>query len=146
MGECQSVFLLEEGVGDKFEKNIKKLLEGLEFCQKSSILTNVGAGMGLVATGKNGGKKMTKKEASALARKAIKLSGLKGITYRTEDGMSFDFIVWFSSDESSDEVKATLRKACEEVGLKDYSDPNNDPMTDYFGCHNSMILFNGGSL
>ena len=89
---------------------------------------------------------MTKKEASALARKAIKLSGLKGVTYRTEDSASFDFIVWFSSDNSSDEIKATLRKACDEVGLKEYTDPENDPMTDYFGCNNSMILFNGGSL
>lgn len=89
---------------------------------------------------------MTKKEASALARKAIKLSGLKGVTYRTEDSASFDFIVWFSSDDSSDEIKAKLRKACDEVGLKEYTDPSYDPMTDYFGCNNSMILFNGGSL
>ena len=87
-----------------------------------------------------------RKEASVLARKAIKLSGLKGITYKTEDSVSFDFIVWFSSENSSEEVKSALRKACEEVGLKSYSDPNNDVMTDYFGCHNSMILFNGGSL
>lgn len=88
---------------------------------------------------------MTKKEASVLARKAIKLSGLKGITYRTDDGVSFDFIVDFYSDDSSDEVKANLRKACDEVGLKEYSDPDNNPYTDYFGCNNSMILFNGGS-
>lgn len=89
---------------------------------------------------------MTKKEASVLARKAIKLSGLKGVTYRTEDSASFDFIVWFSSDDSSDEIKAKLRQACDEVGLKEYTDPEYDPMTDYFGCNNSMILFNGGSL
>lgn len=89
---------------------------------------------------------MTKKEASALARKAIKLSGLKGITYRTDDGMSFDFIVWFGSEDSSDETKAKLREACDAVGLKEYSDPENDPYTDYFGANNSMILFNGGSL
>lgn len=86
---------------------------------------------------------MTKKEASALARKAIKLSGLKGIKYKTEDGMNFDFIVWFSSENETDEIRATLRKACDEVGLKEYSDPENDLMTDYFGCNNSMILFNG---
>lgn len=89
---------------------------------------------------------MTKKEASVLARKAIKLSGLKGVTYRTEDGMNFDFIVWFRSENSSDEIKAKLRKACDEVGLKEYYDPENDAMTDYFGCNNSMILFNGGRL
>ncbi|MBQ1758995.1 MAG: hypothetical protein IIZ94_04850 [Prevotella sp.] len=88
---------------------------------------------------------MTKKEASALARKAIKLSGLKGITYRTDDSMSFDFIVNFYSEDSSDEVKATLRKACDEVGLKAYRDPDYNPYIDYFGCNNASIWFNGGS-
>lgn len=89
---------------------------------------------------------MTRKEASALARKAIKLSGLKGVTYRTEWGGGFDFIVWFDSEDSSDEVRAVLKKACDEVGLVAYTDPTNDAMVDYFGCNNSMILFNGRSL
>ena len=89
---------------------------------------------------------MTKKEASTLARKAIKISGLKGITYKTEDSVSFDFIVWFRSEDSTDEIQTKLKKACEKVGLKEYSDPTNDAMTDYFGYNNSMILFNGSSL
>ena len=33
--------------------------------------------------------------------------------------------------------------ACDEIGLKEYSDPTNDIMTDYFGCNNSMIDYNG---
>jgi hypothetical protein len=38
-----------------------------------------------------------------------------------------------------------VRKAVHDNKLV-YSDPTNDAMSDYFGCANSMVLFNGRCL
>ena len=94
---------------------------------------------------------MEKKEASKLAREAIKLAGAKGkVRYSTRDSMSFDFIVNFYEDDGdwncSYNFAKAIMDACEKVGLREYSDPTNDLMTDYWGCNNSMILYNGTNL
>ena len=91
---------------------------------------------------------MEKKEASRLAREAIKLANAVGkVRFRTRDSISFDFIVdFYEEDENGDysyKYGKAIKEACEKVCLRQYSDPENDIMTDYFGCHNSMIDYNG---
>ena len=81
---------------------------------------------------------MERKEAGKLIRKIIKDLGIKA-TYKTESSISFDFIVWIRGDDKDMEA---VKKAVYENHLV-YSDPTNDAMSDYFGCANSMVLFNG---
>ena len=81
---------------------------------------------------------MDRKEAGKIVRKIIKDLGIKA-TYKTDFSMSFDFIVWISGDDKDMEA---VRKAVHDNKLV-YSDPTNDAMSDYFGCANSMVLFNG---
>lgn len=93
---------------------------------------------------------MDKKTASKLARQAIKLANASGkVSYRCRDSLSFDFVVDFYESNENDECTykyaKAIKKACDEVGLKEYSDPTNDIMSDYFGCHNSMISYNSCS-
>ena len=90
---------------------------------------------------------MEKQEASKLAREAIKLAGAKGkVKYKTRDSLSFDFIVdFYEEDEEGNcsyKFAKAIKEACDKIGLKEYSDPTNDIMTDYFGCNNSMIDYN----
>ena len=95
---------------------------------------------------------MERKEASKLARQAIKMVGAAGkVRYTTRSSLSFDFVLDFYEDWDEEnqryttEFKEALIKACDEIGLKEYSDPTNDIMTDYFGCNNSMICYNGSA-
>lgn len=81
-------------------------------------------------------------------KQASKLAGAKGkVSYRCTDSISFDFIIDFHEmDENGDysyKFAKAIKKACDKVGLDEYSDPTNDMMTDYFGCNNSMISYNG---
>lgn len=81
---------------------------------------------------------MDRKEAGKIVRKIIKDLGIKA-TYKTDFSISFDFIVWIRGDDKDMEA---VRKAVHDNKLV-YSDPTNDAMSDYFGCANSMVLFNG---
>ena len=82
---------------------------------------------------------MTGKEAGKLIRKLLKDNGIKA-TYRTDTrGYTFDFVMYINGDDADYEKVAKLVR---ENGMV-YSDPDNDIMTDYWGCNNSLILFNG---
>lgn len=94
---------------------------------------------------------MERIQASKLAREAIKLAGAKGkVKYRVTDSFSFDFIVDFREyDENGDisyKYARAVKEACDKLGLKAYSDPTNDAMTDYFGCNNAMVDYNGTAI
>ncbi|MEE0060237.1 MAG: hypothetical protein UE295_05355 [Acutalibacteraceae bacterium] len=81
---------------------------------------------------------MERKEAGKLIRKLLKENGIKA-TYKTESSYTFDFVIWINGkDEDYERVAELVRKA----NLV-YSDPENDVMTDYWGSHNSLVLFNG---
>lgn len=78
------------------------------------------------------------KSAGRAIKKLLKDNGIN-VTYKSESSISFDFVVWLSGD-IADYEKAS--KLIRDNGFI-YSDPTNDVMTDYFGCHNSLVLFNG---
>lgn len=81
---------------------------------------------------------MNIKEARQIVKQFIKDNNLRGkVSYRAEDSISFDFIFYFTGDDKYLElIKKGLKKLV-------YSDPENDMMSDYFGCHNSMLVYNG---
>lgn len=94
---------------------------------------------------------MEKKEASKLARQAIKIANARGkVKYTTRDSLSFDFIVEFSEYDENGNCSyiyaKQIKEACNRIGLREYSDPTNDLMTDYFGSNNSAIWYNGRNL
>jgi hypothetical protein len=94
---------------------------------------------------------MNRSEASKLAREAIKLAGARGkVKYTTRESLSFDFIVNFQEYDENDncfyKFAKAIKEACDKLGLVAYTDPTNDIMTDYFGCNNSMVDYNGTNI
>jgi hypothetical protein len=69
-------------------------------------------------------------------KKLLKENGIN-VSYKSESSYCFDYVI------SIDGREEDYEKASKLLHKYSYSDPENDMMSDYFGCHNSLILFNG---
>lgn len=78
------------------------------------------------------------KTAGRAIKKLLKDNGIN-VTYKSDFSISFDYVIRLHGDDA-DYEKA--RKLIRDNGFI-YSDPENDMMTDYFGCNNSLVTFNG---